>query len=82
MVDGLLANVGIGIVPLFCLSSLAKGVPVPVACGTDSCLSLCPTVMKFLEQDFGANQTEKMDSGLTPCIKWLSMERELGIIAG
>ena len=36
MVDGRLANVGIGIVPLFCSSSLAKEVRVPVACGTDS----------------------------------------------
>ena len=35
MADGLLANVGIGIVPLFCSSSLAKEVPVPIACGTD-----------------------------------------------
>ena len=34
IVDGLPANVGIGIVPLFCLSSLAKR--VPVACGTDT----------------------------------------------
>ena len=36
MVDGLLANIGIGIVPLFCSSSLAKEVPVPIARGTDS----------------------------------------------
>ena len=36
MVDGLLANIGIGIVPLFCSSSLAKDVPVPSARGTDS----------------------------------------------
>ena len=35
MVDGLLANVGIGIVPLFCLSSLVKGVPDTGACWTD-----------------------------------------------
>ena len=35
MVDGILANVGIGIVLLFCSSSLVKEVPVPVACGTD-----------------------------------------------
>ena len=34
IVDGLPANVGIGIVPLFSLSSLAKR--VPVACGTDT----------------------------------------------
>ena len=35
MVDGLLANVGIGIVRLFCSSSLAKVLPVtdPVAPG-------------------------------------------------
>ena len=36
MVDGLVANVGIGIVPLFCSSSLAKEVPIPIAGGTDS----------------------------------------------
>ena len=36
MVDGFLANVGIGIVPLFCSLSLAKEVLVLVACGTDS----------------------------------------------
>ena len=35
MVDGLLANVSIGIVPLIRSSSLAKEVPVPIACGTD-----------------------------------------------
>ena len=35
IVDGLPAHVGIGIVSLFCLSSLVKRVPVPVACGTD-----------------------------------------------
>ena len=40
IVDGLLANVGIGIVPLFCSSSLAERVSVPVACGTDP-RSLC-----------------------------------------
>ena len=39
IVDGLLANVGIGIVSLSCLSSLVK-VPDPVACGTDP-RSLC-----------------------------------------
>ena len=33
-VNGFVANVGIGIVPLFCLSSLVKIDPVPVACGT------------------------------------------------
>ena len=36
MVDGLLANICIGIVPLFCTSSLVKEVPVPIARGTDS----------------------------------------------
>ena len=35
IVDGLTANVGVGIVSLFCLSSLAKMVTVPIACGTD-----------------------------------------------
>ena len=40
IVGGLPANVGIGIVPLFCLSSLVNKVPVPVACGTDP-RSLC-----------------------------------------
>ena len=35
MVEGLLANIGIGIVPLFCSSSLAKEVTVPIARGTD-----------------------------------------------
>ena len=39
-VKGLLANVGIGIVPLFCLSSLVNKIPVLVPCGTDPC-SLC-----------------------------------------
>ena len=36
IVDGLVANVAIGIVLLFCSSSLAKDVPVPIARGTDS----------------------------------------------
>ena len=36
MVDGLLANISIGIVPLCCSSSLAKDVPVPIARETDS----------------------------------------------
>ena len=36
MVDGLLADVGIGIVPSIRSSSLAKEVPVPIACGTDT----------------------------------------------
>ena len=40
IVDGLPANVGIGIVSLFCLSPLAKRVPDRVACGTDP-RSLC-----------------------------------------
>ena len=40
IVDGLPANVGIGIVSLFCVSSLAKRVFVPVACETGPC-SLC-----------------------------------------
>ena len=35
MVDGLLANVGTGTVPLFRSSSLATGVPVPICTGTD-----------------------------------------------
>ena len=39
-VDGLPATVSIGIVSLFCLSSLAKRVPDPVACGIDP-RSLC-----------------------------------------
>ena len=36
MVDGLLANIGIGIVPLCCSSSLSKEVNVPLARGTDA----------------------------------------------
>ena len=36
MVDGLVANVGIGIVPLYCSSSLVKEVFVLIAGGTDS----------------------------------------------
>ena len=40
MVDGLLANVGVGIVPLFCLSSLAIRVTDLGGCETDS-RSLC-----------------------------------------
>ena len=36
MVDGVLANVGIGIVSLLCSSSLAKEVPFPIACGTET----------------------------------------------
>ena len=36
MIDGLPANVGIGVVPPFCLSSLVERVSfVLVACGTD-----------------------------------------------
>ena len=40
IVDGLLANVGIGIVSLLCLSSPMKGVSDPGACWTDP-RSLC-----------------------------------------
>ena len=36
MVDGLLANISIEIVPLFCSSPLEKEVPVPIARGTDA----------------------------------------------
>ena len=36
MVDGLLANIGSGIVPFFCSSSLAKEVPVTIVRGTNS----------------------------------------------
>ena len=35
MDDGLLANVGIGFVPLIRSSSLATRVPVPICTGTD-----------------------------------------------
>ena len=35
VVDGLLANVGIGIVPLLRSSSLVTRVPVPICTGTD-----------------------------------------------
>ena len=35
VVDGLLANVGIGTVTPICSSSPVKEVPVPIACGTD-----------------------------------------------
>ena len=54
MVDDLLANVGIGIVSLLCLSFLAKEVPDPAACGTDP-RSLCGAQRGFL----GENQTWK-----------------------
>ena len=47
--DGFVANVGIGIVPLFCSASLAKEVSVPVVCGTDPVsLSWCRTVVNSL----------------------------------
>ena len=36
MVDGLLANIGIGILRLSCSSSIAKEVPVSIGCATDS----------------------------------------------
>ena len=59
MVDGLLANIGIVIVPLFCSSSLAKEVPVRVA-RVELILSLSVFHVRhhneFLEKDFGANQ--------------------------
>ena len=55
MVDGLLASVGIGIVPLFCSSSLARKVPVPIVCGTDP-VSLVSYNGEFLDDDFGTNQ--------------------------
>ena len=42
MVNGLLANIGIEIVRLSCSSSLAKEVPVPIGCATDS-VFLCVT---------------------------------------
>ena len=55
VVDGLLANVGIGIVRQFRSSSLAKEVPVPIACGTDSSLVVSCNG-EFLEDDFETNQ--------------------------
>ena len=60
MVDGLLANVGIGIVSLLCLSSLAKSVPklYPVE------LILVLFVVRtgeVLDDDLGVNQTWKID---------------------
>ena len=48
MVDCLLANIGIGIVPLFCSSSPAKVVPVPIARGTDSVSALCHDFLSIL----------------------------------
>ena len=35
VVNGFVANVSIGIVPLFCFTFLGNSVPDPVACGTD-----------------------------------------------
>ena len=57
MVDGLLANVGIGIVLLCCSSSLAKEVPVPTARGTDSLV--VSQSNEFVEKGFGV--TEQFD---------------------
>ena len=56
IVDGILANVGIGIVSLLCLSSLVKKVPVPIACGTDPVSLLVLRKSEFLEDDIGMNQ--------------------------
>ena len=61
MFDGLVANVGIGIVPLFCSSSLAKEVLVPVACGTDPVSLLVSYNGEFLDDDFGTDQKYKID---------------------
>ena len=78
IVDGLLANIGIGIVPLFCSSSLAKDVPVPIARGTDS-FSLCvcvDTFMDSLRRISGQTKCRKLitknvflESRLIPCVK-------------
>ena len=60
IVDGLPANVSIGNVPLFCSSSLAKEVPVPIARGTVLSL-LVSHNNEFLEKNFGANQIKKIE---------------------
>ena len=61
VVDGLLANVGIGIVPLFRSSSFAKELPVPIACGTDSFSLWVSCDGEFLDDDFETNQMKKID---------------------
>ena len=59
MVDGLPANVGIGIVPLFCLSSPVK--KVPVACETDILVLFVVRKTEFLEDDLWVNHTQEID---------------------
>ena len=61
IVDGLPANVGTGIVPLFCLSSLVNKVPVPSACGTGPCSFCGARKGEFLGDDLGVDQTWKID---------------------
>ena len=88
MVDGFLAHVGIGIVPLFCSSSLANEVSVPIARGTDSVSLLVSHNNEFVEKDFGANQMSAAvckRPALGPPgqrLSRLSMKEELGITSG
>ena len=95
MVDGLPANVSIGIVPLFCLSSPAEEVPVLLL--VELILSLLVMYnSEFLDNDFGTNQRlnidyQKRSFSCNPDVfhvssakrlSRLGMERELGITAG
>ena len=54
VVNGLVANVGIGIVPPFRSSSLATEVPDPIARETDP-VSVGVFFCEFLDNDFGTN---------------------------
>ena len=86
-IDGLPANVGIRILPLFCLSSLVNEVPVPVACGMILVLSVFRK-SEFYEDDRGVNYQKTLYCNPDVFhvsrgrrLSRLSIERELGIIA-
>ena len=50
MVDGLVAHVGVGIVPLIRSSSLATRVPVPICTGTAALTGCCIELVLFFFQ--------------------------------
>ena len=79
MVDGLLANVGIGIVLLCCSSSFVNNVPVSVACGTDPVSLLVSYSGEFLEDDVWDESKKASSSRLLgrriSCILLLALQK-------
>ena len=73
IIDGLLANVGIGVVSLLCLSSLAKRVPGPVALALILVLFVVRNT-EFRDEDLGVSQI--------PVIPMYSMCQEAGDCRG